>query len=229
MVETKANNGTNHDEPHNRGDKKALQERQVKRVADEAAIEAYCDEILALKASIGPESRKPREREVTIGKIEMAVRDLRRSAYHEAGHALVAEHFRIHGLEASVFATDERGKDKKHYRGRCRLLRISPRLTPYRESVIGWAGVIGEHLADWNLGTWKAKVDVFWDGCDTEDDFELLSGMSENDREMIRAYKNVERSFKRAAAIIEREYRSLERIATKLMWDAVLSPSKSVY
>jgi hypothetical protein len=145
--------------------------------------------------------------------------ELRRATFHEAGHYIVAEHYGLEGF-ATVYPGPDGGTESKFYVGQFRYdLSDATILGPYKMSVIGWAGVVAEGLAEMDLQQWKDNLQVVIDSHCYGDD------MSPTDWGLVDGYKENWRTFNRAARIIERRHLRLREIAERLKSDA-LNPTK---
>jgi hypothetical protein len=137
--------------------------------------------------------------------------DLRRAAYHEAGHVIAARHFKLYAW-ADVFPTGtKKPREEKTFIGRT----YHQHTTPFREAVIGWAGLIAtdiptdpEALTDWG-------VDIVFDYTMTMIDLE--DEMSATDRASILGHPQLWRACRTAGAILARRIKEVGLEAESLM------------
>ena len=141
-------------------------------------------------------------------------RDKRKSAYHEAGHFVVADHFRL----AAFCYIKYRGTptiEEKSFTGQTMWLPT----TPFRTAVIGWAGVLGEAAAhDEDLDSWKDGCDGIWDLYNPEDPAEEMSA---TDLSAINGHPSKPRAFNTAVQIIEKRFVLLQEVAEHLIQNGV--------
>ena len=136
--------------------------------------------------------------------------DLDFAAYHEAGHVVVAQHYGIdtfaelHRFGKATMADKAWGGSTYHSRIHSRTW-----FSPYRQSVVGWAGVIAE---------------CFWFGerPNAESVFEEHSlfdyaDLSDTDRECILRHPNPWRTCVRAARLIEQNMDKVSLVAQELV------------
>jgi hypothetical protein len=144
---------------------------------------------------------------MVIDEKKMEERDKRRSAYHEAGHAVVCEHFGIL-WEASIRHVGKPTWEAKAYRGQVRFLSDT---TPFRRSVIAYAGVMAEYI-EFDEDENGSDLDDCYDYFDLE-----LGNYSDTDRAFITSHPAQNRSMKTAWGILQKRKELLDRIASKLL------------
>ena len=148
---------------------------------------------------------------------KIAKSDLREAAFHEAGHFIVARHYRVSG-DAMVFSTGKGSLSAKFYRGQYRILRKPDNLSPYKRAVIAWAGPVAERLADEDLDTWNEGLQELYYN------LEMMVEESASDQRLIDGWPDTWRTFHRAATIIERCHDELNQIARMLMLNGQFPP-----
>ncbi|MGO9203555.1 MAG: hypothetical protein ACLQM8_23785 [Limisphaerales bacterium] len=154
--------------------------------------------------------------------------DFRTKAFHEAGHVLIATHFGVAPEDIDAYVQARMGGEHGvYYEAVTVFCRVDK--PPYDFSVIGWAGVLAEGLAQRDLRAWKAALPSLWQRYN--DDLEGRASRKEGngslsfqDIRWIIGYGDVDRTFKEAAEIIEKEYESLLRVASRLMLEADHNP-----
>ncbi len=152
--------------------------------------------------------------------------DLKMSAFHEAGHVIVACHFGVkrNFIRAFLYATENPGERDSCFRGKMGLPQnVQNCLTAYQLSVIGWAGVIAERFPAEGIEGVKDSLDPVFDGGD------LALTVSESDRVLIQSYGKGARvplwkTYNRTFATLAANYGELERVANELMDRAIHSP-----
>ena len=140
----------------------------------------------------------------------LANEDRRIAAFHEAGHFVVAKHFKAHAVVSRIWEAKEavtladckfRGNTKIHKR---------PGAVTFRLAVVAWAGGLAETLADQPFEQWQLD-DLL--GCwENQDDL----GLSDTDNREIDAHQRRWRSFKTAAEILFKRRAELLRVARDL-------------
>jgi hypothetical protein len=143
--------------------------------------------------------------------------DKRNVAFHEAGHAIVAEHF---GGSWAAHIT-RKGKptlSNKSWTGQTHHL-TTP--TPFRRAVIGWAGMVAEEFF-----AQDAMQDFTLDDLRGQFEFESESA-SQSDRTHIDGTKFKFRALKTALRIILSKKSRLAEIAEVLMRDGHANGPKS--
>jgi hypothetical protein len=137
--------------------------------------------------------------------------DLRRAAYHEAGHVIAARHFELNAW-ADVFPTGtKKPMEEKHFIGRT----CHQRTTPFRAAVIGWAGLIATDIPTDPEALTDFGVDIVFDY--TMDMIDLEDEMSATDRASILGHPQVWRACRTAGAILARRIKEVELEAQSLM------------
>ena len=104
---------------------------------------------------------------------ERRARDKRRTAFHEAGHTIIAWHFRMPATAYLAPNKEKRGPgavENKYYKGQTQF-HFSTR---FRSCVIGWGGPLAEELAVQSFEEWNVRLDDLYD-CTTGIDGESNS------------------------------------------------------
>lgn len=90
---------------------------------------------------------------------EILAWDKRRSAFHEAGHCIAAQHFGLRWT-ARVVRVPHPATDEKTYVGQTHYQHT----TKSRRAIIAWSGLIAEYLADKPVADWiTEEMEVFED------------------------------------------------------------------
>ena len=163
---------------------------------------------------------------MTLDLIEREKEDLKEAAYHEAGHYIVAEYYKLEGIRAKIFKTIGGGIDNRFYRGQCGYHVLSlARLTPYKRAVMSWAGIVAEGLAEnWiTLDEWRETLEDVYYCHEGGDD------MSPSDWAGIEGYPNIYRTFNASCRIIEKRYERLLEVAFLLMDEAIHTPTEKIW
>lgn len=132
--------------------------------------------------------------------------DRREVCLHEAGHALLAEHFACLGW-AAIERIGDPSRTMRAWVGQCKV--DGYRSTPFRMAVVGFGGVAAEIAASEELDFETLVAEVF-NAIDTEEDF------SETDMALIRRTTKVWRAAKVASRVILRKWGHLLEIAEAL-------------
>ncbi|MCX6923422.1 MAG: hypothetical protein NT154_09480 [Verrucomicrobia bacterium] len=136
-------------------------------------------------------------------------RDKWQTACHEAGHYVAAKHFAVHE-RAYIQRVGKATLGNKAYIGKTEYRQT----TPFREAVIGWAGLIATDLADMRLAEWRAldAGEHFQDKCDV-----LLDDLSATDIAGIESHSAQWRTFKTAWGILMKRRGEFAGIVKQLM------------
>jgi len=153
--------------------------------------------------------------------------DFRRKAFHEAGHVLVATHFGVPPEDIDAYVQARLGAGHSVYYEAVTVFCRAEK-PPYDFSVMGWAGVLAEELAQKDLETWQGALLSLWQFYDH--DLEGRASRKEGngspsfqDIRWIIGYADSARTFNDAAEIIEQGYEFLLRVVGRLMLEANLS------
>lgn len=133
---------------------------------------------------------------------EQGDRDLMRSACHEAGHAIAAEHFGLNWTAEILRANHRASWGTRKYAGRV-LWRPG---TDFRRCVIGFAGPIAEGFCDDQNHLDVITVDDILDAA-------VLGQLSVTDEAAIRGHAQVRRAFTLAVKVLEDRKSDWLRIA----------------
>jgi len=158
------------------------------------------------------------------GMNEQVKADYRRKAFHEAAHVLIASTFGVAAEDMDAYIEARKGGEHGVYY--CGVTAFcSVEKPPYNFSVIGWAGVLGEELAEKDLKTWKEELPGLLERY--RDDLEGRAARKEGngslsfqDLRWIIGYSDVASTFNDAARLIETNYEGFLRIADRLMREA---------
>lgn len=141
-------------------------------------------------------------------------RDLQNSAWHEAGHIIVARHFKLES-DGYLYRSGAKGKEAIYMNtvfGRVRYTKT----TKFRQAVIGWAGTLATALneegEDFDL--WE-----FFDMCSPEE-------LSATDYSAIDGWSDRWQSYTKAHSILTGSYASVEREAKNLIAEFKRSEKK---
>jgi hypothetical protein len=144
-------------------------------------------------------------------KLQREACDKRATAFHEAGHIAVANHF---GLTCYGYIR-RRGdptNDEKAFTGQT----IFENTTDFRKAVIGWGGTVGEHFADIPVNEWPQQ-DLY----EFEDiNYEMhsaTSATSETDVAHINGHAQRRRALRTAWRIVVGQRTRVASIAKLLM------------
>ncbi len=140
-------------------------------------------------------------------------RDRGMVAFHEAGHFVVAHHFGVADycyIKHRGTPTDER----LSFTGQTKWLSA----TPFRNAVVGWAGVLGESAHDRDPDIWKDECEAIWDLHNPEDP---AVEMSATDLAAVNSHPWKLRAFNTAVQIIEKRFALLQKVAAHLIENEV--------
>lgn len=153
----------------------------------------------------------------TTFKRETLVDDLREVAYHEAGHVIAASHFGL-AAEARILRVRRRpARDYKAYVGRTAFVRT----TPFRTSIIGFAGILAHDLANKTPHRWKREL---LERCEEFGEPVWVDDFSDSDREAILGHPARYRATKTAASILIKRFHELVDTANKLIENQTTNP-----
>jgi hypothetical protein len=140
----------------------------------------------------------------------LANEDRRIAAFHEAGHFVVAKHFKARDVDSTIWEAEEAVTLTDHkFRGHTKILAM-PGAVTFRLAVVAWAGCLAETLADRPFEQWQPD-DLLWCFEDQDD-----LGLSDTDKREIDAYQMRWRSFKTAAGILIKRRSELQKVARDL-------------
>jgi hypothetical protein len=127
------------------------------------------------------------------------------TAYHEAGHFIVAKHF---GLAVYSHLTDcgEPTDEKTSFTGQT----VFGRTTLFRAAVIGWAGVLGEDMTGKLHDDWHENVDSIWDSHFPDD-------LSNTDLAAVNGHRMKRRAFNTAVRILSKNFNQVQAVASNLI------------
>lgn len=143
-----------------------------------------------------------------MNKEQIEAFDCKRASLHEASHAIVAFHFGVPS-SVSIWAATEVFNlySEKSVHGQTGFLGY---LTPYRQSVVGWAGEVSGVFDESEAG------DAAWETFEDYISGDLSETMSATDLYCIRSTPFLWRACKNAADILQKRWEEVQAVASNL-------------
>jgi len=133
--------------------------------------------------------------------------DKRQTAFHEAGHFIIAEHFGV-GVRCHLVDRGTPTDWETSFTGQTTYRRS----TAFRHAVIGWAGVLGQEMHAKEHDEWFNEVDFIWEY------FEVgPEDMSETDLQAVNGHPMKRRAFDTAVRILSRNFQQVQIVAANLI------------
>jgi hypothetical protein len=146
------------------------------------------------------------------------------AAHHEAGHFIVAKHFKVVHSSLLIATGKKPTTETKCFVGKT----IYRGTTRFREAAIAWAGPLAEEMArnGQSMQAWQSDCDTLWEHFEFGDlGAGRISEVSCSDLEAINAHPMKRRAFNTAVSILSKNFEETKRVAAVLIEDGCIDAS----